>query len=189
MVPPVRNACAIVLLGAALALGACGDDDDDEASSPATTTDTQTQTTTQADGVTKAEYIAEADAFCKKSNAEAKVLNERAQDAVRGARGAKAQLDAVAPILREGYEVQARSREEFKKIEYPPGDRATIEQLYAAYDRQTALVAELRDAAEAGDVARFRSVSEEQDRVKVRARGLARSYGFKECGSGKNEAD
>lgn len=190
----MRNRSAVLLLVAALLLPACGDDDNDSGSDGAgtqatTQTDTQPDTGAQDGSVTRTEYIAEADAFCKKANAEAKVLNERAQDAVRGATGTKAQLEAIAPLLREGYEVQARSREEFKKIEYPAADRAIVEQLHAAYDKQTALVAELRDAAEAGDAARFRSVSTEQNRVKTTARRIAQDYGFKECGSGKNEAD
>ena len=187
----MRRMCTVILLGAGLLLAGCGGDDDNDSGDGGSTSQatTQAETTTQSETVTREEYIAEADAFCKKANAEAKVLNERSREAVRGAKDAKAQLAAIAPILEEGYEVQRRSRVEFKKIEYPPADRAIIERLYAAYDKQTALVAQLRDAAEAGDLARFRRVTAEQVKVRTTARSLAQDYGFKECGSGKNEAD
>jgi hypothetical protein len=170
-VPPVRHLSATLLLCAALLAG-CGGDDDNGSDAP-----------------TREEYIARADAFCKKANAEAKQLNERAQAVAGRERGAKAQLQAVAPIFDEGYEVQRRSLDGFKKIPYPPEDRETIEGLFRAGEQLTALVKDLGEAAEAGDLARFRSISAQQDRIRARTRAIQREYGFKECGSGANEAD
>ena len=190
----MRHRWAAILVCAALFLAACGGDDDDKEPA-AGTTDTRATTQSQADagpadeGVTRAEYIEEADAFCKKANEEAKGLNERLKEASRGASSADEQLDAIAPILAEGYEVQRRSRDEFKEIPYPAADREVVQRLFAAFDAQTALVKQLLDAAEAGDARRFRAAAGQQDRLKQRARALAQSYGFKECGSGKNEAD
>ena len=195
----MRCLYATALVAAALLLAACGGDDDSASESPEKqpTATTQPETRTGStedsgstgDSPTREEYIARADAFCKQANAEAKGLNERLQEAVRGASPGREQLEAIAPILEEGYEVQRRSRAEFKEIPSPPADRETIEKLHAAYDEQTAIVGRLRDAAEAGDVARFRALSQEQNRVKLQSRSLAQRYGFKECGSGRNEAD
>ena len=196
-VRPVRHGFAAALAGAALFVAACGGDEDSGSGEPETRATTAPQTQTQmepetggTDGsVTREEYIARADAFCKESNAEAKGLNERLREAARGASPGREQLEAIEPILEAGYEVQRRSRDEFKQIPYPPPDKEIVEKMYAAFDEQTALVGRLIEAAEGRDVARFRTVAAEQDRVKLEARGLAREYGFKECGSGKNEAD
>jgi predicted lipid-binding transport protein (Tim44 family) len=167
----VRQLAAALLVCASL-LAACGGDDDNGSDAP-----------------TREEYIARADAFCKKGNAEAKRINERAQAAASGVRGAKAQIEAVAPIFDEGYELQRRLLDEFKKIPYPPEDRKTIQELHAAGEQLTALVKELGEAARAGDVNRFRSISAQQDRIRSRTRVIQREYGFRECGSGSNEAD
>lgn len=169
----MRQGLAAILVGVALLLGACGGGDDDSGG----------------DSVTREEYIARADAHCKEANAEAKGLNERLEEAARSASPGRDQLAAIAPILEEGYGVQRRSRDEFKKIESPPADRETIERMHAIFDEQTALVGRLLEAAEAGDLARFRGLASEQDRLKLEGRALAREYGFKECGSGRNEAD
>jgi hypothetical protein len=174
----VRHTCAAVLAGAALLLGACGGGGDDSGSAP------------PPDGgaVTREDYIARADAFCKRVNAQAKGLNGRMRDAARGASSPGAQLAAIVPILEEGYRMQRRSRDEFKRIPYPPADRGIVERLYAAFDTQTELVGQLLRASEARDVGRVRALTREQNRVKLQARGLAQGYGFKECGSGRNEA-
>lgn len=167
----MRQVAAVLLLCVSLLAG-CGGDDDDGS-----------------DGPTREEYIARADAFCKKANAEARQINERAQAVASRERGAKAQIEAVAPIFDEGYELQRRSLEGFKKIPYPPEDRETIQQLHSAGDQLTALVKQLGAAAEAGDVQRFRAISAQQDRIRARTRAIQRDYGFRECGSGANEAD
>ena len=169
----MRRGLATVLVGAALLLAACGGDDD------AGSTD---------GSPTREEYIARADAFCKQANAKAKGLNERIREAARAASPGRDQLRAIAPILEEGYGLQRRARDEFKEIPYPPADRAIVEKLHAAFDEQTALVGRLLDASKAGDVARARALTEEQNRLKLQTRGMAQGYGFEECGSGRNEA-
>jgi hypothetical protein len=170
-VPRVRRLSAVVLVCASL-LAACGGDDEDGAEGP-----------------TREEYVARADAFCKKANAEARVVNERAEAVASRERGAKAQIQAVAPLFDVGYEVQRRALDGFKRIPYPPEDRETIQGLHRAAEQLTALVKDLGEAAEAGDVARFRSISAQQARIRARTREIQRDYGFKECGSGANEAD
>jgi hypothetical protein len=135
------------------------------------------------------EYIARADRQCEAANRRAKALNERFEAAQLGGKSADEVLDALASILEEGYELQQRDNEAFRDIEPPPEDREVIERLHAAYDEQAALIGRMRDAAESGDAMRFRVLSDEVQRVKRRARALARDYGFKECGSGKSEAD
>ncbi len=192
--PPVRNALATLLLGAALLSGCGGDDEEnDPAPAPASTQSQpadppQTEASPGEGGPTRAEYIARADAFCKTANARARKLNERARDLARGKTGLKAQLEAIAPVVEEGLKVQRESAEAFKKIEPPPADRAIVEQLHRAADELTDLVAQVGEAAEDGDVARYRQLVGQQARIRTRTRAIQRDYGFKECGSGRNEA-
>jgi hypothetical protein len=181
----MRRACALGLVGAALLAG-CGGGDDGKEPAPVTT---GSQPATGAGSVTRAEFIARADAFCKDANARAKRVNERAKAAASRVTGAEAQLKAIAPFFAEGFEIQREATEGFKRIPYPPADRGIVEQLHRAADRLTDLVPEVGEAAAAGDVARFRSLTQEQARIKARTRVIQRDYGFKECGSGKAEAD
>jgi hypothetical protein len=178
----VRSALVTVLLGAALALGACGGDDED--SSEKTTTQAAPGTTAQSgDGVTRSEFIARADSLCEDANEDIARLNREARTAAEGASNAREQLEAVAPVYREAYALHRRSNAALSELERPPDDQETIERIRIAYDEQAALIGRLADAAEAGDTGRFRSISEELELAATKARGLAQGYGFRECGT------
>jgi hypothetical protein len=186
---PVRKILAVVLMGGALLLAACGGDDDspEKAESPPARTEAQTET--QAGGVTRAEYIKRADRFCAVGNKRAKRLNGQAKAAVQRAKTPDEQFDAYIPLLRKGLAFQREQNAAFKRIEGPAADRQIIARFHAAFDRQTALLGQMLEAAEARNGPRFRAIAQEQRRVSLTARPLARDYGFEECGSGKNEAD
>ena len=78
---------------------------------------------------------------------------------------------------------------DFRELEPPPADRDIFERMAEALEQQAALVGRLADAAAAGDAARFVSVNGELETTRTRARGLLQGYGFRECGSGKGDAD
>ena len=139
--------------------------------------------------VTRASYIAEADAFCKKSNAQAKNLNERAQDAVKDQPDDIAILTALAPLLKQGLAAQVARTKEFAAIPSPPGDSATVDRLKGAFSQRNTLLRMLADAAAQRDVKQFSSITAQQARLTKRVQRITRAYGLKECGSRKNEAD
>lgn len=175
----MRHVSTLLLIAGTVALAACGGSDDNESDASETTTTTE---------VTRANYIAQADAFCKESNAIAKRLNERSQRAVEGKTTDKARLAALAPILTEGYPIQALKGKEFAAIPRPPADEPTLAKLLALNEQKTALVGQLADAASSRDVKRASAVIAKQQRVAARSEQISKSYGFKECGSGANEA-
>ncbi len=164
-----------------LVLASCGGSDDDKS-------DKTTATTAKAE-VTRASYIAAADALCKKSNAIAKGLNQRAQAAVQSQSTDQARLKALVPILREGYKIQQRRVEELTAIPGPPADQASIDRLRGGFQRRTTLLGELVAVAEAQDVKGYTRVAAQQNRLQKKVLKLARTYGLKECASRNNEAD
>lgn len=169
MMSRMPTTISAVLAGAALVLAACGSSGDD-----ATTT-------------ARARFIARTDVRCKTSNVRTRALNLKLQRATAGARDDKQLLRRLAPILRQGERPVRDNAAALRAAEAPAVDAARIKLVRRAYDQQAALVRELASAATQGDVERFTSLSEQQRHVVIRARGLARDYGFKECGSARSD--
>lgn len=178
----MRHVSTLLPIAGTIALAACGCSDDDKSDASKTTA------TTAPASVTRASYIAEADAFRKSANAIARKLNERSQRAVNGANTDDARLAALEPILKEGFKVQTGKLKEFKAIPRPAADEAMLSKMISLNEQQTALVGELADAATKRDIERAGTIIDQQNTVSNRARKIAKSYGFKECGSGANEA-
>lgn len=171
---PITRPCRlapVLLAAAALALGACSDDGGGDGE------------------VTRAQYVQEADALCRRANADAKKLNTQAVNAVPGERGDEAVLAALEPILAKGYEQQRDDVREFTDLEAPSGDRQAVDELNESITQQTEILGQLVEAARDRDAQRFESASEEQDEAGERARDAASQLGLKECASGRNEAD
>jgi hypothetical protein len=136
---------------------------------------------------TRAQYIARTDKLCKASNTRTRALNVQLLRAAAGARNDRELLRRLAPILERGYGKVRDNVAAFQASNPPADDDAAIERIRAAYDKQAEQVRRLAAAARAGDVARFRALSDEQEEVVTRARRLARGYGFRECGSAKSD--
>jgi hypothetical protein len=139
-------------------------------------------------GPSRAEYIAEADAFCKEHNAEAKERNQKLQEIATAAKSEDEFFERATPELEDGLEWTREGQEEFKDIEPPEADKETIDEFVAATDEELAVLEQVVEAARAGDVERFTDLANEQQNIDERATEIARDYGFKECGSGANEA-
>ncbi len=160
-----------ILVAATLALSACGTSDDNEPPAP-----------------TRASYIEKTDALCKASNERTLKLNRDLQRAAAGARDEADRLKRFAPILRRGHGPVRDNAVAFRAAMPPPADEDRIARISRTYDEQAELVRKLAAAAGRGDGARFGSLSAQQQKVVVRARRLARAYGFRECGSSKSDA-
>jgi hypothetical protein len=186
---------AVLLFAAAVLVTGCGSSDGDtqqeanRSESRPTSTTEATSTRTAEPEPTRQEFIAQGDALCKRANVEIKALNERFRRTVRGVTDPNEALSLAVPVLAEGYANQRQDVAAFRKLEPPPADRDVFDRIVQALEQQVALVGRLADAAEAGDVDRFQSVSRELDTTRIRARGLLQGYGFRECGSGKGDAD
>ena len=139
-------------------------------------------------GPSRAEYIAEADAFCKERNAEAKERNEKLQTIATEAHSEDEFFAKATPELEEGLEWTRDGQEEFKDIEPPEADQETIDELIAATDEEIAVLERVVEAVKQRDLDRFTDLINEQENIDDRANAIAQDYGFKQCGSGANEA-
>jgi hypothetical protein len=138
--------------------------------------------------LTRAQYIATTDALCKQSNARTRKLNVELRRWSAGATSDAQLLRRLAPVLERGYGPVRDNAAAFQAANPPASDAAEIERIRALYDRQAEFVRKLARAARRVDSNEFKSLSEQQKDVVTRARKLARSYGFKECGSSKSDA-
>lgn len=132
--------------------------------------------------VSKEDYIAEADAFCKKQNDEAEKRGQELQKAVEGVQSEDELFEKITPELEDALEFTRDGVEEFKGIEPPEADQATIDKLHAEMDKQVGLLEDVVAAAKDKDAEKFTQIADEGDTADQRANDLAKDYGFKECG-------
>jgi hypothetical protein len=145
-------------VGVGLVISACGGD-----SSPETLITVPTQTTT---GLTKTEFIAQADSACAEANAAIEQFAAAGQGV--------SEADQIAQ-LRQGVVDQVR------ELGPPAEDRATLDQFLTAMRGQVAAGQKIALATERGeDTAEFEA---ELDAAKSDAETAASAYGFQECGS------
>ena len=140
-------------------------------------------------GPTREEYIAKADAFCKERNAEAKKRNAKLQHIATEAQSEDEFFEKATPELEDGLEWTRDGQQEFKDIEPPEADKETIDKFVAATDDELAVLEKVVEAAKARDIERFADLANEQQNIDGRADEIAKDFGFKECGSGANEAE
>jgi hypothetical protein len=149
-----------VLLAAAAALAGCGGSGDDTE-----------------EGLTKAEWIAKADAICKESFAAANDIPRPTSPE---------QFDEyLAKVLA----ISRRFDPKFAALEAPEGDEDTVQNLVRLNEEGTLLVANLLDAVRAQDAARVARIVQ-QGTANAREFGAAaRAYGAKECAKAGEAAD
>jgi hypothetical protein len=139
-------------------------------------------------GPSKSDYIAEADAFCNKQDAEARKRNQKIQDLATSAKSEDELFEKVVPELEAGADWAGEQQEAFAKIEPPAADKATIDKINATNAEALAKLEDAIDAARDNDLDKFTKLAGEEQRIDERANAMAKDYGFKECGSSSNEA-
>jgi hypothetical protein len=166
----MRGLLLTLTVGVALAAGGCGGD-------------------SGSGEVTKEDYLAEADAFCKKENAEAKERNQKLQEIATSAKSEDEFFEKVMPELEDGTEWTRDKQEEFANIEPPAEDKATIDKINAGNAEALDKLEEIMDAAREKDLEKFTQVAGEAEKIDDRTNQLAQDYGFKECGSDSSDAE
>src|SRR5215207_1712935 len=143
--PRFALAIAVLALGAPLALAACGGDDD-------------------ADNPTKAEYIAQADAICKKGDDQ---IDAEAQKQFGNQAPTEAQVNT---FLREvSLPNIEQQRDDLKALDKPEGDEDELDALYESLDKS---IETAKNTDGPLDQATFAETNKK-----------AQAYGLKECGS------
>jgi hypothetical protein len=146
--------------GAGVVLSACGGD-----SSPETPIVVPTESTTAA-GLTKADFIAQADSTCAEANA----AIQQFADAGQG----ETEADQIAQ-LRQGV------IDKLNELGPPAEDKTTLDQFITAMQAQVAAGQKIGLAVQRGeDPTQFET---ELESAKSDASTAASSYGFKDCGS------
>jgi phage tail protein X len=176
----MRRPVPFVLALLSVVLAACGSGNDGK--NAATTGDTKA-------APTRAEFIEQGDALCQKSNIRAKRQNTRVQAVAEAAPDDATGLAKLAPLLREGLEDQQADVRAFERLTPPAGEEKQARKIAGLYGEQTALLTKLTEAAQKGDVQGVNEALAEQQPLKERVGNYVHGYGFKECGSGNNEAD
>ena len=121
------------------------------------------------DGVSKADFVAQADGICKRYDEKLAALGE-AKDLREAARIA----ERAVPLIRDGV---ARLR----ALQPPDELRALAERWYAVNAKNVELAERLRDAAKRGDLAAAQRTVRETRANERKADGLARKLGLEEC--------
>lgn len=129
-----------------------------------------------AEGPTRAEFIARVDAICAdRSNA----LEDL--DPPRNLEESARFLRRVLPVIRD-------QLERIRALGAPPDDGAqTYVQWFEARDGIVETTADMIDAAEEGDAARFQELAALQQQLDEKADNAAAAYGFEVCGASGTE--
>jgi hypothetical protein len=169
-----RAALGIVVAVATLGAAGCG-----SSSSQTTTSNASTPAASAKSTTTKAQFVAQAEAICRRLSAEEKPL-KASQESLKGASAASAQQTFVS-LAGKVVKLSRTAEGQLRAIPPPPGEAAAIDQLLAVYREEATDVSNIayflthqeNSAGEAAAQALKRSVT-----------GIvatARSYGMKDC--------
>lgn len=120
--------------------------------------------------LTKEEWIAQADAICKRAAQEIDAL------------GTPQSLDEVAELAAKASEIGRRELGEIRALQPPEEDEATIEEMLALSDQLIDIGEKIGAAAEEGDLAEVQKLLQEGEPINDQADQLAQDYGLEECG-------
>ena len=131
------------------------------------------------EGPTRAEYIKQVDAVCRKTTQKSKPTNRRLQALVDASGTYASRLKKAAPYLSTTYDLQKRKLASIKAIDPPKKDRAQIAEIIKVSD---ATLVEFQDAigiAERGDLKGFIDVAFDANGTRAKAERLGTTYGFR----------
>lgn len=132
--------------------------------------------TKTAAGLSKAEYIRRGDDLCREFRKTSDPLNkqiDRTNDPAEQAR-----------LLREGADALDKTLQGFDALPKPHGDEKALTDYLELGRQNVLLVRRAADALAAGNAREASALLQTGVAATNRARGIAKGYGFKVCGSG-----
>jgi hypothetical protein len=172
----VARAVLVVLgLGASLAIAACG--------GGGTETVTRVRTQASAEALTKAEYVAAADAICKNHRARREDLEKQATGV--GPIVSKDQAHQVADLLRQASDNLMVEVQELRALQPPTADASTLGSMLSILSAQAAEIDDWADAYDKLDAQEIRRFQTRIAEDTAEATGIAQGYGFKVCGQNR----
>ncbi|MBW3608680.1 MAG: hypothetical protein KY463_10040 [Actinobacteria bacterium] len=166
----MQRRCVAMLGAAALAVSGCGGGDEQPAANDGTAA---------AAPLTKAQFVARADAVCREIKQAQRPYTDRLRSLEHGT-----ELERVAPILEGALEESRKGLRRLRELraQAPREDRATFDTYLAAAERLLAQSAKLSEAAKADDRAAGREVAATVDALSADEQRLADEYGLDHCG-------
>jgi hypothetical protein len=145
-----------------------------------TETVTQVRTQTSAEPLTKAEYIAQADAICQQYQA----LGDKTDQMLSalGTIDSDEEAEQAAGIVRQSVVELRPTVQALQRLEPPPRDAQVIGTYLSIVSAQLGENADLADAYEAHDAPESQTIVDRIARDTAKQEGLAQGYGFKVCG-------
>lgn len=131
--------------------------------------------------VTRARFIAEADAICRAANAKLKPYNDEFVR-IKARATTLAGLRPALGSLRHGYRVAQARNDELARLEPPPADAGIVSDYLDALHRRLAAASDLIDGIDSGDLASIGAAADAGLKAQGTQRGIARGYGFRVCG-------
>jgi hypothetical protein len=167
----MRRSIVLPALALVLATG-CGGDDSTE-------TVTVASTAASAEPLSKADYIAQADAICEEEGPAIEEIRDQANRLEE--KGAYAASADKGEELVAALEAQ---NERLDALPAPAADQAILEQLADARDQRLAFTERLIPAMNDQEFAQVEALAAEIDSVDDKQEGISVGYGFKVCGQG-----
>lgn len=168
------RAIAATALVCLLATAGCG--------GSSSTTATQTVTVGHTQELSKAEWIAKADAICAATKGETAPLKAEA-DALQEAPDNASTYQKLAEILKAGTASIPKETAALRALEPPAGDREILQKMIGTVEANATLGDSMADALESSDLERFEALNEQAQENTTKAKGLAQGYGLKICGA------
>lgn len=147
---------------AALCLAACGDDDGGG----------------DGQGLTKAEFIRQADAICGETDEDLKTIQAELD------RLGTSDFGKSADLIRDIVDRVEVELDDLRALTPPEEDAESVDETFDFVEDQLPLLRDLADATERQDADAIQSLTEELARGQDQTQEFAQDYGFKECGSG-----
>lgn len=160
----------------ALALVAAGCGEDEEGGSEAQSV-TVTETVATDQPITKAEYIARADALCAEASSKLDPLNQELDDLTAN----DTDLERGAEIMRESQAIVEPLAAQFKALPLPE-DSAAVEEYLRLLDQSVALLPQLEDAFADRDTDTLETLGQRSEQLGAQQESVGKIYGFQECG-------
>jgi len=126
-------------------------------------------------GVTKAQFIAGADAICQAAQARIARVKHTAE--------ARPHPPGAAELIRKEVSIDGEANAKLESLPEPPGDGARIEAWLTARTVAATVATDAAEAPAGNDQVAVRDVFAELARASAGARRLAREYGLEVCGA------
>jgi hypothetical protein len=129
-------------------------------------------------GLTKAKFIAAADAACRVEEAKLKYIEQRAAT-LEGASAAS--FRSVPHLIRKAVAIHEDTNIKLESLAEPAGETSTIAKWLTARIVATTIGLDAAEAPAGHDLVAAKDLQRQLSRSIARVRGLARAYGFNVC--------